>query len=84
VGSRRTETNEMLRGRSRNSGVAEKSQHMLGKAMDFFIPDVKLATLRGIGMKMQVGGVGFYPKSGSPFVHMDVGGVRAWPRMSRD
>ncbi|MGO8112698.1 DUF882 domain-containing protein, partial [Rhizobium leguminosarum] len=43
-----------------------------------------LATLLDIGMKMQVGGVGFYPKSGSPFVHMDVGGVRAWPRMSRD
>ncbi|NEJ70452.1 DUF882 domain-containing protein [Rhizobium phaseoli] len=83
-GFRSPGTNEMLRGRSRNSGVAEKSQHMLGKAMDFFIPDVKLATLRGIGMKMQVGGVGFYPKSGSPFVHMDVGGVRAWPRMSRD
>jgi uncharacterized protein YcbK (DUF882 family) len=83
-GFRSPATNEMLRGRSRNSGVAEKSQHMLGKAMDFFIPDVKLATLRAIGMKMQVGGVGFYPKSGSPFVHMDVGGVRAWPRMSRD
>ncbi|OAV53540.1 ATP/GTP-binding protein [Rhizobium sp. WYCCWR10014] len=83
-GFRSPGTNEMLRGRSRKSGVAEKSQHMLGKAMDFFIPDVKLATLRGIGMKMQVGGVGFYPKSGSPFVHMDVGGVRAWPRMSRD
>ena len=83
-GFRSPGTNEMLRGRSRNSGVAEKSQHMLGKAMDFFIPDVKLATLRAIGMKMQVGGVGFYPKSGSPFVHMDVGGVRAWPRMSRD
>lgn len=83
-GFRSPATNEMLRGRSRNSGVAEKSQHMLGKAMDFFIPDVKLATLRGIGMKMQVGGVGFYPTSGSPFVHMDVGGVRAWPRMSRD
>ncbi|MBY2914888.1 DUF882 domain-containing protein [Rhizobium leguminosarum] len=83
-GFRSPGTNELLRGRSRNSGVAEKSQHMLGKAMDFFIPDVKLATLRGIGMKMQVGGVGFYPKSGSPFVHMDVGGVRAWPRMSRD
>ncbi len=83
-GFRSPATNEMLRGRSRKSGVAEKSQHMLGKAMDFFIPDVKLATLRGIGMKMQVGGVGFYPKSGSPFVHMDVGGVRAWPRMSRD
>ncbi|MBB4480287.1 uncharacterized protein YcbK (DUF882 family) [Rhizobium etli] len=83
-GFRSPATNEMLRGRSRKSGVAEKSQHMLGKAMDFFIPDVKLATLRAIGMKMQVGGVGFYPKSGSPFVHMDVGGVRAWPRMSRD
>lgn len=83
-GFRSPATNAMLKGRSRNSGVAEKSQHMLGKAMDFFIPDVKLATLRGIGMKMQVGGVGFYPKSGSPFVHMDVGGVRAWPRMTRD
>ncbi|WP_064694352.1 DUF882 domain-containing protein [Rhizobium aegyptiacum] len=83
-GFRSPATNELLRGRSRKSGVAEKSQHMLGKAMDFFIPDVKLATLRAIGMKMQVGGVGFYPKSGSPFVHMDVGGVRAWPRMSRD
>jgi uncharacterized protein YcbK (DUF882 family) len=83
-GFRSPGTNAMLKNRSRNSGVAEKSQHMLGKAMDFFIPDVKLATLRAIGMKMQVGGVGFYPKSGSPFVHMDVGGVRAWPRMNRD
>ena len=34
-------------------------------------------------MKLQVGGVGYYPSSGSPFVHMDVGGVRAWPRMDR-
>ncbi|OCJ13939.1 ATP/GTP-binding protein [Rhizobium sp. AC44/96] len=83
-GFRSPGTNAMLKARSRNSGVAEKSQHMLGKAMDFFIPDVKLATLRAIGMKMQVGGVGFYPTSGSPFVHMDVGGVRAWPRMSRE
>ncbi|NLS05495.1 DUF882 domain-containing protein [Rhizobium sp. P32RR-XVIII] len=82
-GFRSPGTNAMLKARSRNSGVAEKSQHMLGKAMDFFIPDVKLAKLRAIGMKMQVGGVGFYPKSGSPFVHMDVGGVRAWPRMTR-
>ena len=56
-GFRSPATNAMLKSRSRNSGVAEKSQHMLGKAMDFFIPDVKLATLRGIGMKMQVGGV---------------------------
>ncbi len=35
-------------------------------------------------MKFQVGGVGYYPTSGSPFVHMDVGGVRAWPRMTRN
>ena len=82
-GYRSPGTNAMLKGRSRRSGVAEKSQHMLGKAMDFYIPDVKLAKLREIGMKFQVGGVGFYPKSGSPFVHMDVGGVRAWPRMPR-
>jgi len=76
-------TNGMLRGRSRNTGVAKNSQHTLGKAMDFYIPGVKLATLRSLAMQMQVGGVGFYPKSGSPFVHLDVGGVRAWPRMSR-
>ncbi|MEI3853063.1 MULTISPECIES: DUF882 domain-containing protein [Ensifer] len=74
-------TNGMLR--SRSKGVAKKSQHMLGKAMDFYLPDVKLKTLREIGVKFQVGGVGYYPTSGSPFVHMDVGGVRAWPRMSR-
>jgi uncharacterized protein YcbK (DUF882 family) len=69
--------------RSRTKGVAKNSQHMLGKAMDFFIPGVKLATLRSIAMQMQVGGVGYYPTSGSPFVHLDVGSVRAWPRMSR-
>jgi uncharacterized protein YcbK (DUF882 family) len=75
-------TNGMLR--SRSKGVAKKSQHMLGKAMDFYLPDVKLKTVREIGMKFQVGGVGYYPTSGSPFIHMDVGGVRAWPRMSRN
>jgi uncharacterized protein YcbK (DUF882 family) len=69
--------------RSRTKGVAKNSQHMLGKAMDFFIPGVKLATLRETAMRLQVGGVGFYPTSGSPFVHLDVGSVRAWPRMSR-
>jgi len=74
-------TNGMLR--SRSKGVAKKSQHMLGKAMDFYIPGVKLATLRATAMKFQVGGVGYYPTSGSPFVHLDVGSVRAWPRMSR-
>lgn len=76
-------TNNMLRGRSRSTGVAKKSQHMLGKAMDFYIPGVKISTLRRLAMQAQVGGVGFYPTSGSPFVHLDVGSVRAWPRMSR-
>jgi Uncharacterized protein conserved in bacteria len=74
-------TNEMLR-RTRG-GQAKKSQHMLGKAMDFYIPGVKLQKLREAGMKLQGGGVGYYPRSGSPFVHLDVGGVRAWPRMTR-
>nr|CAD6438493.1 hypothetical protein REQ54_04668 [Rhizobium sp. Q54] len=76
-------TNKMLRGRSRSSGVAKNSQHTLGKAMDFYIPGVKLSKLRALAMQAQVGGVGYYPTSGSPFVHLDVGNVRAWPRMSR-
>ncbi|WP_026154304.1 DUF882 domain-containing protein [Rhizobium leguminosarum] len=76
-------TNNMLRNRSRSTGVAKKSQHMLGKAMDFYVPGVKLSRLRALAMQMQVGGVGYYPTSGSPFVHLDVGNVRAWPRMSR-
>ncbi|QPB24141.1 DUF882 domain-containing protein (plasmid) [Rhizobium sp. 007] len=76
-------TNNMLRNRSRSTGVAKKSQHMLGKAMDFYVPGVKLSTLRTLAMQMQAGGVGYYPTSGSPFVHLDVGNVRAWPRMSR-
>jgi uncharacterized protein YcbK (DUF882 family) len=76
-------TNSMLRSRSRSTGVAKNSQHTLGKAMDFFIPGVKLSTVRALAMQMQAGGVGYYPTSGSPFVHLDVGNVRAWPRMSR-
>jgi uncharacterized protein YcbK (DUF882 family) len=82
-GFRSPGTNEMLRTRSAHTGVAKKSQHMLGNAMDFYIPDVKLTKLRELGIKLQEGGVGYYPTSGSPFVHMDVGGVRAWPRMDR-
>ncbi|AQS41116.1 MAG: Peptidase [Candidatus Tokpelaia hoelldobleri] len=76
-------TNSMLRARSSSSGVAKNSQHTLGKAMDFYIPDVTLSRLRQIGMKQQSGGVGYYPASGSPFIHVDVGNVRHWPRMNR-
>lgn len=80
-GYRSPATNTMLR--SRSKGVAKESQHMQGTAMDFYIPGVPLKTLREVGMKLQAGGVGYYPNSGSPFVHMDVAGVRSWPRMSR-
>lgn len=75
-------TNAMLR--SRTKGVAETSQHMRGKAMDFYIPGVPLKKLRETAVLYQRGGVGFYPTSRSPFVHLDVAGVRAWPRMPRD
>ena len=75
-------TNAMLRRRSR--AVAEHSQHMLGKAMDTTMPGLSMEKLREIGMRMQRGGVGYYPTAGTPFVHLDVGGVRSWPRMNYD
>ncbi|MGX5831692.1 DUF882 domain-containing protein [Mesorhizobium sp. 43Arga] len=80
-GYRSPATNAMLR--SRSKGVARESQHMVGRAMDFFLPDVPLKKLRDIGLRMQGGGVGYYPTSGSPFIHMDVGNVRHWPGISR-
>lgn len=80
-GYRSPGTNEMLRSRTR--GVAKFSQHTLGRAMDFFIPGVPLSSLREAGIRLERGGVGYYPTSGSPFVHLDVGNVRAWPRMTR-
>lgn len=78
---RSPETNAMLRRRSR--AVAEYSQHMLGKAMDVHLTDVPMSRVREVAMRLQRGGVGYYPTSGTPFVHMDVGNVRYWPRMSR-
>ena len=75
-------TNAMLRRRSRM--VAEFSQHMLGKAMDFFLPGVSIDGIREAGLQMQRGGVGWYPHAGTPFVHLDVGSVRMWPRMTHD
>jgi uncharacterized protein YcbK (DUF882 family) len=81
-GYRSPQTNAMLRRRS--GGVARFSQHMLGRAMDFFIPGAPLEDLRVAGLRLQRGGVGYYPTSGSPFVHLDTGSVRHWPRMSRE
>jgi len=75
-------TNAMLHRRS--TGVARFSQHMLGHAMDFFIPGVPLEQIRFAGLRLQRGGVGFYPTSGSPFVHLDTGSIRHWPGMTHD
>uniref|UniRef100_UPI003569538E DUF882 domain-containing protein n=2 Tax=Cohaesibacter celericrescens TaxID=2067669 RepID=UPI003569538E len=74
-------TNNMLRSRSR--GVAKNSRHTKGQAMDFYLPGVSVETIRNVGLRMQAGGVGYYPSSRSPFVHIDTGNVRHWPRMSR-
>ncbi len=81
-GYRSPTTNAMLRQRS--NLVAKNSQHMLGKAMDFYLTDVTMDKVRDVGMRMQRGGVGYYPTSYTPFVHLDVGSVRHWPRMSHD
>jgi uncharacterized protein YcbK (DUF882 family) len=80
-GYRSPGTNAMLRARS--SGVAQFSQHVNGNAIDFYIPGVSLASVRAEGLRLQRGGVGFYPTSGSPFVHMDTGTIRHWPRIAR-
>jgi len=83
-GYRSPGTNAMLRARSRASGVAQFSQHINGNAIDFYIPGVPLSTVRAEGLRLQRGGVGFYPTSGSPFVHMDTGAIRHWPRIARE
>jgi uncharacterized protein YcbK (DUF882 family) len=74
-------TNNMLRQRS--GGVARNSQHTQGRAMDFFIPGVSASAIRAAGLRQQQGGVGYYPRSNTPFVHLDTGTVRMWPRMTR-
>jgi uncharacterized protein YcbK (DUF882 family) len=59
-----------------SSGVATKSLHMQGQALDIRISGVPLARLRDVAWAMQGGGVGYYPAS--DFVHLDVGRVRRW------
>lgn len=75
-------TNAMLRRRSR--AVAQQSRHITGQAMDFYIPGASMVRVREAGMRLQRGGVGFYPGSANQFVHMDTGSVRHWPKVSRD
>ena len=79
---RSPQTNAMLRRRSRQ--VAEHSQHMQGKAIDAHFLDVSTARIRDVAMRAQTGGVGFYPTGNTPWVHIDSGSVRYWPKMSRD
>ena len=67
-------TNEMLRGRS--GGVARKSQHLLGKAIDVRLTDVDTRRLRDKALELGLGGVGYYERS--DFVHIDTGRVRRW------
>lgn len=73
---RSPKTNDMLRGRGASSGVARKSQHLLGKAIDVRLEGVKTARLRDAAIELQRGGVGYYETS--DFVHMDTGRVRRW------
>jgi len=73
---RSSKTNEMLRNRSAASGVAKKSQHILGKAIDVRLDGVTTAQLRDAAIELQRGGVGYYEQS--DFVHMDTGRVRRW------
>jgi uncharacterized protein YcbK (DUF882 family) len=73
-GYRSPRTNAKLHAKSK--GVAKKSLHMLGKAIDVRIPDVPLSRLRKVGLELAAGGVGYYPKSN--FVHLDIGRPRFW------
>lgn len=68
-------TNDSLRKR-RGGGVARKSLHMEGRAIDIRLPGMELGDLRDAAQSLKVGGVGYYP--GSDFVHLDTGAVRYW------
>ena len=74
-GYRCPETNDHLRN-ARGGGVAKRSLHMEGKAIDVRIPGVPLAELRDAALSLQAGGVGYYPRE--QFVHIDTGRVRSW------
>jgi uncharacterized protein YcbK (DUF882 family) len=73
-GYRSPVTNEKLRNNS--SGVAKRSLHMQGKAVDIRLPGCKLNRLRNAALELKAGGVGYYAKS--DFIHVDTGRVRRW------
>lgn len=68
-------TNDKLRN-TRSGGVAKKSLHMQGRAVDVRLSGVPLAELRDAALSLRAGGVGYYPDS--QFVHLDTGRVRSW------
>ena len=74
-GFRSSATNQNLRQKGAG-GVARKSLHMEGRAIDVRLPGTALDVLRDVALSKQAGGVGFYPKDG--FVHLDTGRVRNW------
>lgn len=73
-GYRSPATNHALR--SKSSGVAKRSYHMQGKAIDIRLPGCELKQLHSAALAIEAGGVGFYPGSG--FIHVDVGPKRSW------
>jgi uncharacterized protein YcbK (DUF882 family) len=74
-GYRSPRTNEHLRA-TRGGGVARRSLHMDGRAIDVRLPGVSLSDLRDAAVSMKAGGVGYYPRDN--FVHVDTGQVRRW------
>src|SRR5271168_1057615 len=69
-------SNEFLRTRNAHTGVAEHSLHMQAEAIDIRLPGIPTSEVRDAALRMQRGGVGYYPVSN--FVHVDVGRVRRW------
>ena len=74
-GFRSSKTNSMLR-RTGGGGVAKRSLHMDGKAIDIRLLGCDTARLRDAAMALGAGGVGYYPES--DFLHIDTGAVRSW------
>ena len=60
----------------KGGGVATKSLHLSGRAIDIRLPGVATADLRDAGRSLRAGGVGYYPDS--DFIHVDTGRVRYW------
>jgi len=73
-GYRSPKTNAMLAARS--GGVATKSLHLQGRAVDVRMPGVELRALHRAALSMKAGGVGYYARSN--FVHLDTGRIRRW------